>query len=296
MSTADSSPPDVPIHRDVPDVFTLIAKSADRYLKATAVTFGDDRRTYRQLVSRANRLAQGLRGRGLQPGNSVAVVLSNRIEYPEIDLALGLGGFVRVALNTRWTLEDFSLAVDDSASRAIITEGTFDAVATELVSRHEIEWIRLGDDPPPPAVAYEDVIETGSEGSLGARPSPGAIGWISYTAGTTGRSKGVELSNFALTQVAINLAVELGPMNSASSALLPQPLSHGAGYFALPYLIGGGTVHLMAGFDPEYALDVGRRDNVTTLKLVPAMLHDLSSTMMSSDLAMLFWVILTTFF
>ena len=266
--------------RNGPTLPYAIARTALRQPDAPAVAQDGAHLSYGEFVDRAARLGAALAGLGLGQGNSVAVILTNRLEYLEIDLGLGLSGMVRVALNARWTLEDFSYAIADSDARAVITEPAFDEVAEELAARHGISWVRLGG--PGPGHDYELLLGATS----GAVPSPplrgGDPAWISYTAGTTGRSKGVELSHFALSQVAANLALELGPIDSETSVLLPQPLSHGAGYFALPYLAAGGTVHVMSRWDPEQALKVGAAEGITTLKMVPAMLADILETGLDS--------------
>jgi acyl-CoA synthetase (AMP-forming)/AMP-acid ligase II len=86
------------------------------------------------------------------------------------------------------------------------------------------------------------------------------------------------LSHRALTQVAYNVMIELGAATTASSILLPQPLSHGAGYFVLPYLACGGHLHVMPRFDPQQAVALGRQHGIRTLKLVPTMLLDILAT------------------
>ena len=57
--------------------------------------------------------------------------------------------------------------------------------------------------------------------------------------------------------------------------LLPQPLSHGAGYFVIAYLASGATVYPMTRWDPDEALWLGARESIHTLKLVPTMLAGL---------------------
>jgi acyl-CoA synthetase (AMP-forming)/AMP-acid ligase II len=80
----------------------------------------------------------------------------------------------------------------------------------------------------------------------------------------------------------MNVLLELGPVEPGASILLPQALSHGAGYFVLPYLVAGGSLRLMSRFDPDRAIHIGGIERVTTLKLVPTMLRDLVDATVSS--------------
>src|SRR5262249_20794762 len=102
-----------------------------------------------------------------------------------------------------------------------------------------------------------------------------APAWITYTSGTTGRPKGITLSHRSIREVALNLLLELGPVAPGEQLVLTQALSHGAGYFVLPFLMSGAGVYVLRRFDPEEVLAVGKRANVNTLKLVPAMIPQL---------------------
>lgn len=258
------------------DLAYLMRRASRDYGSRTAVSDGTKAMTFHQLISRAARLVNALDGLGLKPGDRVAILLRNRPEYAEVDMALACGGFVRVALNTRLGLEDFSYCMADADTRVVITESQFDEVAEELVQRHRLIWIRLGPGRVPSgAQAYESLLATGQEvfpvrPDLTDRPA-----WFSYTSGTTGRPKGVVLSHRALGHVIVNLALELGPLTDRTSMLFPQPLSHGAGYLQLAVLASGSTSFVMESFDPERAVRLGEKHRINTLKLVPTMLASL---------------------
>lgn len=258
------------------DIAYLLRRSVLEHPERTALQCRDETRTYAQLDERAQRLANGLRRLGLQPGEHVGVLLENRIEYPEVDVALAYAGLVRVALNVRLPLDDLSYILDDAEVRGLVTEAKFDVSASELVQRHDVRWVRIGGQAPTDtSESYERLIESSSARRDHVADQSLNPAWISYTSGTTGRPKGVVLGHEAMTQVAFNTLLEFGPINDASSIVLPQPLSHGAGYFVLPYLASGGRVHIVPKFDPEQIVAEGRKHRVQTLKLVPTMLVDL---------------------
>lgn len=254
----------------------LMRRAAQQHAERPAVVGPNGARTYRQLDQRARGLASGLLAQGLQPGDRVAVLLHNRIEYPEIDMALAYGGFVRVALNARLGLREFRLATEDCQARAIISEPGFDEDVSVLTAESGMRWIRL-DGAPETAAGddYETLVDGAPSWVPALDQSPESLAWISYTSGTTGRPKGVMLSHRALAAVAFNLMLETGPASELGSVMLPQPLSHGAGYFALAYLASGAAVHVAAEFDPEEITRRGRVHGIDTLKLVPTMLSRL---------------------
>lgn len=256
----------------------LIARAARWWPEETAIRVDDTIRTYGTLDERARRLAASFRSVGLNDGDRVAILSGNRIEYLEVDLAIAYGGLVRVALNARLSLDDFSYAVEDSGARVLVSDPHYDEVAVDLVDRHDMFWWRMGEGSEAvDARSVEAAIEVTSPGSR-HRPSPEDPAWISYTSGTTGRPKGVVLSHHALSHVAFNMMLGLSSGGPGSSVLLPQPLSHGAGFFGMTYLASGGTVHVMPEFDPEHIYALGNRNHIDTLKIVPVMLSDMLET------------------
>lgn len=255
------------------DIGYLLARSAREFGDREAVRCGSEALTYGQMWDYACRLSGGLRRLGLSEGTRVGILTRNCIEHPVIDGALAAGGFIRVALNHRLTLQDLAFIVADSGMQALIAGSEFDEVASQLTESNAIEWIRLGSGEVTEN-SYSSLIAT-SDPYVTQMDLHEEAAWISYTSGSTGRPKGVILSHRALLKVAFNLMMEFGPQHGASSIMLPQSLSHGAGYFALTYHMTGGTVHLIERFEPELILELARRYQIHTLKLVPTMLADI---------------------
>jgi len=221
-------------------------------------------------------LASALAGLGLQRGDRVGVLLPNRIEYPEIDLGLLYGGYVRVALNVRMKVADFLFALDDCGARALITCTDFDESAEEIAEALDLSWIRMeSEDLPEAASSYSDIVEAAAPATVLIPESSEETAWISYTSGTTGKPKGVVLSRRALMAVAENLALELGVINADARMMLTQPLSHGAGYFAMAYVVAGGSITILPSFDAEQAFYLARKHSIPSIKLVPTTLASL---------------------
>jgi fatty-acyl-CoA synthase len=260
----------------VVDLAALAQRTVRAQRADVAVRVGDETRTFGDLDDRARRLASALAGLGLSRGDRVGVLLNNRIEYPEIDLGLLYGGYVRVALNVRMKVPDFMFALDDCGARALVTSALFDESAQEIQEGLGLSWIRLDESElPAEAKAYETLIADAAPATVVIPESPEEVAWISYTSGTTGKPKGVMLSRRSLMAVAENLALELGVINSAAKMMLTQPLSHGAGYFAIAYIVAGGEITILPSFDAEQAFDLARKYKIPAIKLVPTTLASL---------------------
>jgi fatty-acyl-CoA synthase len=244
------------------DLPYLIRRARSWHPEAPAVADRSRTRTLAELVDRAERFANALDAIGVAPGAAVAVLSENRLEYPEVDLGLALGRRVRVALNARLHVEDLRHMVADSGAEAIVHSAAFSDAAAVL----GVRAIDLDD-------GYEAML---TDPAPVVRPGDDEDpAWITYTSGSTGLPKGVELSHRSIREVALNLLLETGPLEAGSRVVLTQPLSHGAGYFVLPYLLAGGGVYVMDRFDPEEILHAAALPGVETLKLVPAMLPPL---------------------
>jgi fatty-acyl-CoA synthase len=256
------------------DLAYAFRRAAIQFPSAPAVDDGRRSLSLAEVVERGERLANALDGLGLEPGARVGVLMENRAEYVEVDVGLALARRVRVALNARLGFEDFHHMAADAGMAALVHSAGFDDVVARLAP--ELGMIAISVDATASAAPrLADLIDAADPTAVRRDDDPEGPAWISYTSGTTGKPKGVELSHRAIREVGFNLALELDVFRPGEQVVLPQPVSHGAGYFVLPALMAGGGVRLVDRFDPEEALALSRSERVRTLKIVPAMMDGL---------------------
>jgi fatty-acyl-CoA synthase len=245
----------------------MIRAGADRQPDVVAVDDGVRRLTAAGLVDRAERLANALEAAGAHPGTPIGVLSENRAAYVETDVAIAFLRGVRVALNARLHLDEHRFVAADSGMRVLLHSARFDEEASALRD-DGVQTISLDEE-------LDQLITAASSTRVERQGDGEDPAWITYTSGTTGKPKGVVLSQRAIVEVARNLIAEFGPIGEGDVIVLPQPLSHGAGYFVLPWVASSGGVYVMRGFDPEEVLAVGARPEARILKCVPAMLPPL---------------------
>ena len=208
------------------------------------------RLTYAELVAAADRLAAGLAGRGIRPGQRVAVWLPSRIETAIVLLACSRNGYVCCpSLHRSHTAAEVVALVDRMRAAAVIADPGFGADAgrhdifAELAGRDFLRCghrIGLADAEPFANLAGDRVAVTASR-------DPNQIVYLPFTSGTTGTPKGVLHSDNTLLATARMMARDWRLERAVLYTL--SPLSHNLGLGALVTALSGGgelVVHDLA--------------------------------------------------
>ena len=232
---------------------------------------GDESRTYAEIEDRTNRLANALLATGLAPGDRVGTWLENSVRCIELDFALAKAGLVRVSLNPRLSAREAAFILADADAKAFFHDASFDNGVAEL--RPGVPTLQTVVRIDVARTQYEAFVAQGDAKAPGMRFDAEHIYCLFYTSGTTGQPKGVMLSHRSILQVSYNLLMETGPWQTGEKILLMQPMSHGAGFFALPYVFKGGACVIMAQFDPAEMLRLAALHRIETIKLIPTMLQ-----------------------
>jgi fatty-acyl-CoA synthase len=179
---------------------SFLERTADVFPQRTAVIHGGWRSTYAELRERSRRLASALAGRGVAPGDTVAVMLPNVPAMLDVHFGVPMAGAVINALNVRLEAETVAYILDHAEAKVLITDPEYGAVMKEALAlararplvvdvedpAFEVPGERLGE------LSFEQLL---AEGDPGFEPLYPADEWqaiaLGYTSGTTGRPKGV---------------------------------------------------------------------------------------------------------
>ncbi|WAL69361.1 long-chain fatty acid--CoA ligase [Amycolatopsis cynarae] len=237
---------------------------------AVALVQGDRRITYGGLARRTAALAAALSGLGVRKGDRVAYLGPNAIATFEAFFATTSLGAIHVALNARLTAPELSFLLDDSGARVLFLapETEAEGLAAVEASTTRPRVVRL-------AAEYERLVDE----QAGRKPPPVEVALddpalILYTSGTTGRPKGAVLTHGNITWNTLNQFAHFA-LGHDDVALCSAPLFHvlGLGQITLPTLYAGGTVVVIAKFDPGDFLATIERERATAFPLAPTMLQ-----------------------
>ncbi len=209
-------------------------------------------------------LGLGLSELGIEPGNRVAILSENRLEWAIADLAILSIGAINVPIYISLPPPQIRYLLEDSGARAIIVSNenqlekireisdrlpenfaiiTMDATMDDLDTRQAANH---------PTIRFDFLYDRGRRAykkdpsrflKLSESVRPHDVATIIYTSGTTGPPKGVLLTHHNILSN-IQAVLKLIPVDRTDKVLSFLPLSHilerMAGYYAIMYT--GGTI------------------------------------------------------
>ena len=252
-----------------------------------------------QMADRGSRLATGLAGLGVRPGDRLLVLMANCPEVLITYTAAWRAGAVVTPLIFLVSEDELRHALNDSGAVGIVTTAEFlPKVSAVLGSTPEVRFVLVPGTgaaaeaaPGVPVLDFAQ-LEAAEPGSIVDRSGTDLAGLL-YTGGTTGRSKGVPLTHANLFWCgwAANQNAERFNVNTA---LVPLPLAHA--YGLLVFCSGfhrdeGARTILMRWFDPAGWLKLAEEHRVQFGALVPSMIQMLlSQPLEKADLSELTWI------
>ncbi len=266
--------------RPTPDIepmttYEMFQKSTLLYPTKTALIFMGKKISYQNLDDMVERFAFGLAGLGIKKGDRIGALLPNCPQHVIVFLAANRLGAIHVPANVMYEGEELRHILVDSGMTILITLDLFYKNALSIMDDTDIEKIIVTgiDDflPFPKSILYR--LKTRFDGT-GVKVNYGNNTFkfndmlktkgtlptadfdfddtmlILYTAGTTGKSKGVMLTHRNFVYNASNQA-ENFDMEQSDVNLVLFPMFHIGGYLlaTICMFYGGGTTILEPRFD-----------------------------------------------
>jgi long-chain acyl-CoA synthetase len=240
-------------------------ESVERFGEYVSLAFEGREWTNVEQQAAAHRFAHALRRLGLGPGDRAVVLLPNCPEVLQAYRAiLALGGVI-VPVVFLLSPEEVRHILADSEAKVVVT-------APELLGKLDgwpgpIVLVGGGDG----GLAWDDLVAGQPDRIAMVDRDDDDLAVILYTAGTTGRPKGVALSHANLASNA-RAAASLYELDRTEWALMVLPLSHSYGLTVMNagHILGTKGV-LLRWFNPEGVLDTIQRYRVQSMAGVPTM-------------------------
>jgi acyl-CoA synthetase (AMP-forming)/AMP-acid ligase II len=218
-----------------------------------AIQYGDVQWSWADWASRIRRAAGVLRAAGVQRGQCVAFLDKNHPACLEILFAAASIGAVATIVNWRVAGDELLHVLDDSGARLLVVGAELYATAqgTVACAAGLDRVVVLGGD----ADEYESCLAAASPVGTDADVADSETALVIYSSGTTGRPKGVLLSQRALVNHAANLAPAF-PFGEGDANLVAMPLFHVGGIGYMLFGIRAGVTTFITR-EPDAAALIG---------------------------------------
>ncbi|WP_055404084.1 MULTISPECIES: fatty acid--CoA ligase FadD11 [unclassified Mycobacterium] len=153
--------------------------------------------TWTELAAQVRKVAAGLAGLGVGRGDTVSLMMANRIEFYPFEIGAQHLGATSFSVYNTLPAEQLTYLFENAGTKVAICEEQY--VDRIRASGAPIEHIVCIDGSPPGTISVDDVYAAAREGfdfeATWRAVRPDDVVTLIYTSGTTGNPKGVEMTH-----------------------------------------------------------------------------------------------------
>ena len=258
-------------HRELPRLraHEVIEQRVRAHPDAVAAEYRNQRLTYRELNSRANRLARALLARGLGREDVVAVVTERNLDWMVAVLAIFKAGGAYLPIEPHFPADRIATTLARAGCRLVLTEpGSTATLDHALDALPGVTVLHVG--------AGWACREAHADDDLGIAVAPDQLAYIYFTSGSTGEPKGAMCEHAGMLN---HLYAKIDDLGIAEGQVVaqtaPQCFDISLWQLVSALLVGGRTVLVEQGviLDVERFVDTIVGSRVAVLQVVPSYLE-----------------------
>jgi fatty-acyl-CoA synthase len=257
----------------------FLSRSAGVYPDKLAVVHGAARVTYGRFYERCRQFADALRRRGIQRGDTVAVMAPNVPALLEAHYGVPMAGAVLNALNYRLDARSIAFILSHGQAKLLIADREFSPIVKESLAAlpEPIALVEIDDEVGGASLGGTEYEAFLAEGDPTANWSGPQDEWdpiaLNYTSGTTGDPKGVVTHHRGAFLNAIGNAITFG-LDRSSVYLWTLPMFHCNGWtYTWAVTAMAGTHVCLRRVDPAAIFAAIAEDRITHLCGAPIVLN-----------------------
>jgi len=275
----------VPVHQ-------LLRRHAEAHPQKPAFEDARSSISYADLSDATAKLATHLQHVGVFPGDRVAIVLPNSVEWAVACLACVRAGAIAVPISHDAAGPEIEYRLGDASCAAVITSDMRELELRRIGSQLGIvkdyvtvSWLNG-------AVHGTDYVNIIARGALCEPLDPDTLdapAFVIYTSGTTGKPKGVLLSTRGMLWVAATCWASIAGLNAEDKVLSCLPLYHSyaLNFSILSIVATGATCYLMEKYSSSEIPRLLAQGRFTVMPGVPTMFHYLIQTARTNGISRL---------
>jgi long-chain acyl-CoA synthetase len=259
--------------KDITTLADIVRTHGVSRSSANSLIEGDRTRTWGELYERSIRVANALQAAGVGVQDRVAFLDKNSIEHFEVFYGCALINAVSVDINWRLAPPEVEFIVNDAAAKVLVVHADFwpvvEAIRANLTATKLIVVIGgTGGD-----IDYETWVNSGATTDPGVESASEDVAFQLYSSGTTGRPKGVMLTNHNFF-VLLPGARSFWKLSDDMINLVAMPLFHigGGGWATAGQFVGSSSI-ILRDMDPNAFIQLIEKHKITHGFLVPAVLQ-----------------------
>lgn len=247
----------------------VLDRAADRVPDRDAVVARARRLTWRELRSEVDRTAAALHARhGIKPGDRVALLLLNSVEFCVGVFACARLGAVAVTLNTKLRAQELEFMLQNSGARVLLMHDTLWNEIAPIRAAIPCEAVYVAGRAPAGTESLEVLTERAAPPAVAIAEED--VAFIMYTSGTTGRPKGAMGTHLGIISSNVSFERCMG-LRDGDRTLVAVPLFHVTGLIGqfLSMAFVGGTTVIMRTFDAAEAVRLLDAERITYMIAAP---------------------------